>query len=175
MKALERIFLYSVFAILVFYVFLVNNKVESQVAIQEEIRAKRIAIVNDAGQEVVELWTDVENNEVISIYNKDGNTVAGVRVNKDGDGVLEIYNKEGAFVAGMGTNEEGDGTIGIYNKTGTLVAVMGVDKNNNGRMICLDKDGKVIGCGGVVTPVTDEAKIKMVINEYVLAINDQNK
>jgi len=31
------------------------------------------------------------------------------------------------------------------------------------------------GCsGGVVTPATDEAKIKSVINEYFLAINDQN-
>ncbi|TFB08814.1 hypothetical protein E3V08_02445 [Candidatus Atribacteria bacterium MT.SAG.1] len=29
------------------------------------------------------------------------------------------------------------------------------------------------GCG-VVTPATDEAKIKSVINEYFLAINDQN-
>jgi len=32
------------------------------------------------------------------------------------------------------------------------------------------------GCGssGIVTPATDEAKIKIVINEYFLAINDQN-
>ena len=32
------------------------------------------------------------------------------------------------------------------------------------------------GCGssGIVTPVTDEAKIKSVINEYCLAINDHN-
>ena len=32
------------------------------------------------------------------------------------------------------------------------------------------------GCstGGVVTPATDEAKVRSVINEYFLAINDQN-
>ena len=32
------------------------------------------------------------------------------------------------------------------------------------------------GCagGGIVTPATDEAKIKIVINEYYLALNDQN-
>jgi hypothetical protein len=31
------------------------------------------------------------------------------------------------------------------------------------------------GCaGGIVTPSTDEAKIKSVINEYFLALNDQN-
>ena len=30
------------------------------------------------------------------------------------------------------------------------------------------------GCSGVVTPATDEAKIKNVVNELWLAINDQN-
>jgi uncharacterized protein YceK len=30
------------------------------------------------------------------------------------------------------------------------------------------------GCGGIVTPATDEAKIKSVIYDYFLAINDQN-
>ena len=30
------------------------------------------------------------------------------------------------------------------------------------------------GCGGVITPATDEAKIKSVVNELWLAINDQN-
>ncbi|MBU4293914.1 MAG: hypothetical protein KJ770_07680 [Actinobacteria bacterium] len=55
MKAFERIFLYSVLAILFFYVFLVDNNVESQVAIQEKIRARYISIVNDEGQEVVML------------------------------------------------------------------------------------------------------------------------
>ena len=30
------------------------------------------------------------------------------------------------------------------------------------------------GCNGVVTPTTDEAKVKSVIQEYYLAINDQN-
>ena len=30
------------------------------------------------------------------------------------------------------------------------------------------------GCNGVVTPATDEAKVKSVIQDYYLAINDQN-
>ena len=34
----------------------------------------------------------------------------------------------------------------------------------------------LVGCsgGGITTPATDEAKVKSVINEYFLAINDQN-
>lgn len=50
MKSFERIFLYSILAILFFYVFLVDGNVESKVAIQEEIRARRIVIVNDEGR-----------------------------------------------------------------------------------------------------------------------------
>jgi hypothetical protein len=30
------------------------------------------------------------------------------------------------------------------------------------------------GCGGIVTPATDEANVKSVLNEYFLAINDLN-
>jgi len=75
MKAFERIFLYTVLAILVFYVFLVDGNVESRVAIQEEILARRIAIVNDAGQEVVGLWAN-EDGGVMVVNNKDGKSVA---------------------------------------------------------------------------------------------------
>jgi hypothetical protein len=64
MKAFERIFLYTVLAVLIFYVFLVDGNVESQVAIQEEIRARSIIIVNDEGQEVIKLLTNDENNGV---------------------------------------------------------------------------------------------------------------
>ena len=52
MKAFERIFLYSVLAVLVIYVFLVDSNVEGKVAIQEEIRAKSISIMNNAGQKL---------------------------------------------------------------------------------------------------------------------------
>ena len=46
MKAFERIFLYSVLALLVFYVFLVDGNIESKATIQEEVRARSIVIVN---------------------------------------------------------------------------------------------------------------------------------
>ena len=95
MKALERIFLYTVLAILVFYVFLVDGNVESRVAIQEEILAKRIAIVNDAGQEVVMLWAN-EDGGVMRIDNKDGKYVALMSANPYGYGsVMTVRDKNG--------------------------------------------------------------------------------
>lgn len=101
MKKLERIFLYSVLAILVFYVFLADNNVESQVAIQEEIRARRIAIVNDVGQEVVKLLTNDEDNGVVQIYNKDGTLVAEMRVSKNDNGEVLVGNKNNKVIGSL--------------------------------------------------------------------------
>ena len=117
MKALERIFLYSVLAVLVFYVFLVDNKVESKGAIQEEIRARMIAIVNDEGQEVVILWTNKDGIGLIAIANKTATIVADMTPSEDGDGRVSISNKAGMPVVDMRANK-GDGVIAVYNRYG---------------------------------------------------------
>jgi hypothetical protein len=108
MKKLERIFLYTVLAILFFYVFLVDGNVESQVAIQEEIRARRISIVNDEGREVVKLLTNDEDNGVVQIYN----------------GVIQIYNKDGTLVAEMRVSKNDNGEILVGNKNNKVVGTL---------------------------------------------------
>ena len=85
--------------------FLVDNKVESRVAIQEEIRARRIVIVNDAGQEVVKLLTNDEDNGVVQIYN----------------GVVQIYNKDGTLVAEMRVSKNDNGEILVGNKNNKVI------------------------------------------------------
>ena len=94
MKAFERIFLYSVLTVLVFYVFLVDGNVESKVAIQEGIRARIITIVNDEGRDVVILWTNKDGDGLISVTNKDGDPVVGMGADEDG-GVIRVYSKQG--------------------------------------------------------------------------------
>jgi hypothetical protein len=113
MKKLERIFLYTVLAILVFYVFLVDNNAESQVAIQEEIRAKRIVIVNDAGQEVVKLLTNDEDNGVVQIHN----------------GVVQIFNKDGSLVAEMRVSKNDNGEILVANKNHKVIGSLPLEQN----------------------------------------------
>jgi len=144
MKALERIFLYSVLAILVFYVFLVDNKVESQVAIQEEIRARYIAIVNDEGREVVMLSADNAGHGGIIIYNKDGTVAASMMAREDG-GMIGSANKAGALVAIMGVTEDDNGLILVANKVRNCGAIMDVNENDNGEIRVYSKDGKEIG------------------------------
>lgn len=115
MKAFERIFLYSVLVLLVFYVFLVDGKVESKEAIKEEIRAMSIVIVNNAGQEVVFLWI-VEDGKVISVCNKAGTSIVGIFTQEDGahdGGHICVFNKYGNPVVGMGAYKD-DGMVEVY-------------------------------------------------------------
>jgi len=164
MKTFERIFLYTVLAILVFYVFLVDNNVESQVAIQEEIRARSISIVNDEGQEVVILWAHEDGGGMIGINNKTGTSVtymgtyedsgaisinnkAGIRVvnikaGKFGGGMVAA-NKYGTPVVAMGANED-SGMIIISNKAGNPVAITTVYKDD-GLMEVYNRQGDIIG------------------------------
>ena len=118
MKAFERIFLYSVLAILVFYVFLVDDNVESKVAIQEAIRARIITIVNDEGRDVVILWTNKDGDGLISVINKDGAPVVYMGADEDG-GVIGVGNKDGIRVVGMGAYKD-DGIIRVYSKQGDV-------------------------------------------------------
>jgi len=99
MKAFERIFLYSVLALLVCYVFLVDGNVESQVAIQEDVRARSISIVNDAGQVVVNLYAN-EDGGVIFISNKAGTPIAGMAAYEN-DGMISVYNKQGDLIGSL--------------------------------------------------------------------------
>ena len=140
MKAFERIFLYSVLALLV--VPLVDGNVESQVAIQEEIRARSISIVNDAGQVVVNLYAN-EDGGIIFISNKAGARVALMGVLKDGDGGIGVYNKAGTYVAGMESCVSG-GIIGVRNKAGTPIAGMAAYEND-GMISVYNKQGDLIG------------------------------
>jgi len=120
-KSFERFFLYSVLAILVFYVFLVDVNVESKVSIQEEIRARRIVIVNDEGQKVVMLCAD-------------SRTGVGGRV--------DIFNGDGASVAFMSGGKKGGGIV-INNKYGNLAIIMLADEDKGTIAVC-NRDGKVI-------------------------------
>jgi len=141
MKAFERIFLYTVLAILVFYVFLVDGNVESQEAIQEEIRVRMIEIVNDEGQPVIVLLAD-KNGGTILVGNKNDISVVRMGANEDGSGVEVIYNKDGTHGVKMTASASG-GTMSVNNQDGTPVAMMG--GRGNGVIAVLNESGKVIG------------------------------
>ena len=141
MKAFERIFLYTVLAILVFYVFLVDGTVESQVAIQEEIRARSIVIVNNAGQEVVRLWAN-KNGGLVSVRNKDGTPTAIMASNKEG-AEIAVFNRYGTLGVEIIATEDDGGMVGV-SKADVPGAIMGIYKDD-GLIEVYNKHGDVIG------------------------------
>jgi hypothetical protein len=126
----------------VFYVFLIDGNVESKVAIQEEIRARSISIVNAEGQEVINLCANKASGGIISIYNKDG-TLGATMIADENGGMIGITNKAGNSVVVMGALEDG-GRVEIDNKAGTSVIYMGVYKDN-GLIEVYNKYGKMVG------------------------------
>ena len=101
MKLFERIFLYSVIAILAFHVFLVDDKAESQVVLHDEIRAKRIAIVNNEKREVIRLFTNDEDTGVVQMFNKEGRLVVEMRVSKEDSGEILVANKDHKVIGSL--------------------------------------------------------------------------
>ncbi len=148
MKVVERIFLYTVLVILVFYVFLVDGDVESKEIIQEEIRARSILIVNDAGKEVIVLFADKDGNGAIEIYNKFGNIVAGMGVNEYDSGGISFFNQAGITGINIFVDKYGGGSIGVNNKFGTTAAFMQASEYG-GEMGFFNKGGNIVAGMGV--------------------------
>lgn len=97
MKKFERILIYSILAILIFYVFLVNGNIESKDAIQEEIRVKNLIIMDNEGRQAIKLTTN-KNGGAIRVYNKAGKDPIGIAIDDDGFGMIIIYDKTGFHV-----------------------------------------------------------------------------
>jgi len=142
MKAFEKIFLYSVLAGLVFYMFLLDGKVENKFVMQGEgIKTKSISIVNDVGKEVISLGVNEEDGE-IKVYNKYGDFVFFISTDKDGDGLMSIANKYGPVVV-VGNYKDGGGIISICNKDNALAVDMLADEDN-GKLVFYNKSGNTV-------------------------------
>jgi hypothetical protein len=158
MKLFERIILYTVIAIMAFHVFMVDDKAESQVAIQEEIRARRISIVNDKGREVIGIRTTPENGGAIAIYDQNG-SIELVMASSS----IVTFNKNGRGGITMTTSDEGGsisiddkkGVTGIkifvgnesslittYDKNGVMGTLIGTVNSKGGGLVIFDEKGK---------------------------------
>lgn len=97
MKKFERIFIYSILAMLVCGVVLfvlIDNNAKSQAVIQEEIRARNIIIVDDRGNEALKISFN-KNGGIINIYNKAGKCPAEMAIDDDGFGYIIIHDSRG--------------------------------------------------------------------------------
>lgn len=115
---------------------------KSQEAIQEEIRARMIEIVNDEGQPVIVLLAD-KNGGTILVGNNNDISVFRMGANENGNGEEIIYNKDGTPGVKLTASASG-GIMSVNNQDGIPVAMMGGGRGN-GVMAVLNDFGKVIG------------------------------
>lgn len=141
MKAFERIFLYTVLAILVFYVFLVDNNVESQVAIQEKIIAKNIIVVDDEGNEVLQI-SSIDKGGRIIINDKDGGMVIVMRASDEGGGMVATLTRDGVLGTIMCSEDLYGGVISVFNNNWCERVKIGQTENGHGGIWVYDRYGE---------------------------------
>ena len=134
--------------------------------IPEVIQARKFAVVNAAGREVVTInswelggeiktypakgkyWASItlahtDNGQgLLKVYNKDGKDLIYAGADQSGDGLLKVYNKDGKDLIYSGAGKLGDGILVVYNKDGKQLIYAGAGKSGNGLLEVSNKDGK---------------------------------
>ena len=141
MKAFERIFLYTALAILFFYVFLVDGNVESQVAIQEKIIAKNIIVVDDEGNEVLQI-SSIDKGGRIIINDKDGSEVIVMRASDEGGGMVATLTRDGVGGTIIYSEDLYGGAIIVYNNNWCERVKIGQTENGHGGIWVYDRYGE---------------------------------
>jgi len=141
MKKFEKIFLYTALAILFFYVFLVDGNVESQVAIQEKVIAKNIIVVDDEGNEVLQI-SSIDKGGRIIINDKDGSEVIVMRAGDEGGGIIATLTSDGVLGTLMCSEDLYGGTIGVYNNKLCHRVRIGQTENGHGGIWVYDRYGE---------------------------------
>lgn len=136
--------------------------------IPEVVQARRFEIVNEAGNTVLEMNSELGSGK-LTIWNKDGKVIihAGTGIttesgelrikNKDGNeiihvgadfltgnGMLTIRNKDGNETIRAGARVNGDGLLIIGDKNGNAITHVGVESNGGGMLMLKNKDRKQI-------------------------------
>jgi hypothetical protein len=146
--------------------------------VPDEIRAKKFAVVNEEGREVVviESWahggwiatfpakglylpsfllshTD-DGHGLLTVRNKDGKDIVYAGATESGSGALAVFNKDGKNIIYAGGAESGDGLLNVYNKDGGKgVRVQGTTPGGGGGSL-------------LVSSKTGETVVQILADEY---------
>lgn len=144
--------------------------------IPEVIQARKFAVVNAAGREVVTInsW---ELGGEIKTYPAKGKYWASITLahTDNGQGLLKVYNKDGKDLIYAGADQSGDGILVVYNKDGKQLIYAGAGKSGNGLLEVSNKDGKdrvkisggLTGGGGIlVFNKTGEEVVQIYADDY---------
>jgi len=100
----ERLIIYPLLMVFLFALIAGLPSLQADPEIKEEIRARRIALVN-------------ENNDEIAV----------LRVNPAGGARFGLFNREGLELVSLGETYQGNGAIIIYDKNGENPIVLTIE------------------------------------------------
>ena len=85
---------------------------DEKVTVFDKIVCKKLEIVNDGGQTMVELTNIIGGT--LHLYNRHGKMTVGVGQNLKGAGSMNVYNKNGKLAAELGTALSLSGELTLY-------------------------------------------------------------
>lgn len=110
-------------------------------AIPELVQAKRIEIVDDNGNVLINLTQDIGKG-IIKTYNKEGKKLVNITYTSNNEGFVGIEDGKGQEMMRLSSSSEGGGGyIGIYNPTGKRTMTLCND-NSGGNIYIGNSEGK---------------------------------
>ncbi|MBA7692345.1 hypothetical protein ES703_100912 [subsurface metagenome] len=118
MKKFERFIIYPLLIVALFYIISGQQIIISAENILDKLVVREIFVVNDRGQEVVNISANNGGGGSIWTLNKDG--VVGTSMGSVSDGgIITTYNKDGVIGAFI-TSDDTGGLICTFNKNGAM-------------------------------------------------------
>ena len=119
---------------------------ESSMNLSEEVRTKKLVIVNDDGQEVIIAGAGIAGDGILKVKNKSGQDLiyAGPDA-EEGHGLLTVSNKSGEDIIIASSSADGDGAFIVKDKSGQELIYAGSHMRGNGAAMQLyNKTGEII-------------------------------
>ncbi|NMB02433.1 MAG: hypothetical protein GX971_13110 [Firmicutes bacterium] len=116
MSKYERLIIYPLLFIALFYALTGINVVNATQQVLDKIIAREILVVNDEGNTVASIKYDQEKEDVsLELFNNEGTRVVSLLSYDDG-GAIGVFNTEGHLTAAI-QNEANAGSVLVYNGT----------------------------------------------------------
>lgn len=125
MSKYERLIIYPLLFVALFYALTGTNVVNATQQILDRIMAKEVLVVNDQGQTVAALKYDDQKESVsFELYNNEGHRVVSL-LSYEAGGAIGVFNQEGHLTTAI-QNEEGAGAVLVYNGTKEMTKLVGL-------------------------------------------------
>jgi len=108
------------------------------------VRARHIAVTNEAGEVVVTLGTTDSGNGAVNTWSAKGKDLVALGASVDGDfGAVRLYRPNGKALVTLGATVGGDGAVTTYHLNGKELVDLG-STDNGGIVMTYQPNGKAL-------------------------------